>query len=304
MTQEPPAKMRRLDSVYKDTNGVPRQNGRLTHIGLSDGELANRVLVVGHPKRAELIAGFFEKGGELKLESDRGFTTYTGYLPGRKERLSVVSCGMGLAMMDFFVREARNVVEGPMVVVRFGTCGGLQERADAGSIAVASEGSILVQRNVDYFNSEGEPAKSAAPYLISDVCASDPELSAAVVAELRKELGDDKVHACMNATADSFYGSQGRRDPNFADDNDELISDVLCRRPEVISMEMETFQLLHMARSGRPKGSIRATAASIVVANRETEDVVDHATLQATEKSGGVAILRALAGMPLEEVDG
>ena len=34
--------------------------------------------------------------------------------------------GMGMPMMDFAVREIRAVVEGPMIMVRYGTCGGLQ----------------------------------------------------------------------------------------------------------------------------------------------------------------------------------
>ena len=54
-------------------------------------------------------------------------------------------------MMDFFVREARAVVEGPMAVVRFGTCGGLVEAAAEGSIVVASGGTSYICRNYDFF---------------------------------------------------------------------------------------------------------------------------------------------------------
>ena len=37
-------------------------------------------------------------------------------------------------MMDFFVRESRAIVTGPMAMIRYGTCGGLTEYANAGVI--------------------------------------------------------------------------------------------------------------------------------------------------------------------------
>lgn len=67
--------------------------------------------------------------------------------------MSVVAIGMGISMMDFFVRESRAVVEPAtkMAIIRFGTCGGLAESCPAGSIVVA-DGSALVTRNPDYFS--------------------------------------------------------------------------------------------------------------------------------------------------------
>ena len=57
-----------------------------------------------------------------RYKSNRGFTAYTGKYKG--SLISIVSIGMGYPMMDFFVREARAIVNGPMVIIRFGTCGG------------------------------------------------------------------------------------------------------------------------------------------------------------------------------------
>ena len=39
-------------------------------------------------------------------------------------------------MMDFFVRESRAVVKGPMAIIRYGTCGGLHPDAFPGTIVV------------------------------------------------------------------------------------------------------------------------------------------------------------------------
>jgi hypothetical protein len=59
---------------------------------------------------------------------------------------------------------------------------------------VASEGSILVSRNHDAFL-PGAGAGGASPYLISRPQPSDPELSAALVRELTKELGEGSARA-------------------------------------------------------------------------------------------------------------
>eukprot|EP00971_Amphidinium_carterae_P093869 1857395-Amphidinium_carterae.1 len=84
--------------VYKDTNGMPRDgDGRVLHLGLANGELSNRIIVVGHIARAELLAQFLEpeqpESQVFRLASDRGFTTFTGLFQG--VRVSVISMGMG-----------------------------------------------------------------------------------------------------------------------------------------------------------------------------------------------------------------
>jgi len=292
-------------SVYSDTNGMPRAEGRMLHLGLTDGELANRVVVVGHNSRAELLASFLKPekpGGELfTLASDRGFLTYTGLIEGTK--MSVVSIGMGMTMMDFFLREARSVVKGPMAVVRFGTCGVLQSSVKVGSISVSSEGSIAVQRNIAAFSTEDgklcSNGKKQDPYVISEPCPSDKALTDSVVKALQEAIGVDSVVPGLNATADSFYCTQGRKDPFFADANEGLIAEVVRRYPSIVSMEMETFQLLHLARCCQPSGSIRATAAAVNVANRPTGAVVDGERLKAMERDGGEAIMKALVAATL-----
>ncbi|CAE7473639.1 deoD [Symbiodinium natans] len=224
-------------SVYADTNGVPRSGDppRVLHLGLTDGEIANRVVVVGHHSRAELLSGFLSpEGPELfKLASDRGFLTYTGLFNG--QRLSIVSIGMGLPMMDFFVREARAIVKGPMAIVRLGTCGCLQDWVKVGCVSVASAGSALAQRNYSHFDAP-ELHAGSEPYLISDLCLPDADLTSLVSSSLREALGAEKVVEGINITADSFYSSQGRADPAFEDENSALIEKVLQRYPKAITM--------------------------------------------------------------------
>lgn len=290
------------EAVYSDTNGFPLAMGRGLHLGLAKGELASRVVVVGAPARAKMLAGFLEpenpNEGLFTLATDRGFTTYTGLFEGR--RLSVCSIGMGLPMMDFVLREGRAVVEGPMAVVRWGTCGVLQRSVKPGTVSVATEGSIVVQNN--FFG--GKPDEVAgggkpAPYLFSAPCLPDAELDAAVSKALGEALGADQVANGLNVTADSFYSSQGRRDPRFADNNEGLMKELARRHPSALSMEMESFMLLHLARNSRPEGHLRAAAAAVNVANRATGEVVDAAHLKATERDGGKAMMSALCAVEL-----
>ena len=71
-------------------------------------------------------------------------------------------------MMDFFVREIRAVVPGPMAIIRYGTCGGLGPDAIPGTVVCASQGSSFVGRNYDYFRPGGAES-GQKPYTMYDV---------------------------------------------------------------------------------------------------------------------------------------
>jgi hypothetical protein len=98
---------------------MPRTGeGKVLHVGVGDGEVANRVVTVGTAERAAVLAAHLDgaggqdpKGravpGVFYRASDRGFTTYTGTVGG--VAVSIISIGMGMAMMDFAVREVRCV---------------------------------------------------------------------------------------------------------------------------------------------------------------------------------------------------
>ncbi len=300
-------------AVYRDTNAVPRTPaGTTLHMDLIEGDLSSRILTVGDPTRAARIAAALDDGADgvrLHKVSARGFVTYTGRFEGVD--VSIVAIGMGLAMADFFVRETRQIVAGPMLVARYGTCGILVPGIAAGGVLVATEGSVLVQRNPDAFLSSDDANEASAsasgnggggphhhkrrvePYLIFRPQPADGALSEALVRELRAELGDGRVVGGLNASADSFYSSQGRRDEHFEDDNGELLDRLRREYPSVASMEMETFQLLALAGASKNR-CIRAGAASIGLANRPTGEVCSEAVLDDLEVRGGRAVLQAL----------
>lgn len=199
-------------------------------------------------------------------------------------------------MMDFFVRESRAVVDGPMAIVRYGTCGGLSEIALPGKVAIATGGSGYVVRNPNAFThlyDAGAEHKNENPYFFFDTCPSDASLSDLIKKTLAEDLGDDSYVEGVNVTADSFYSSQGRQDCRFADDNHNLVEEIKRQYPNATSMEMETFIMLQLAKCSQIP--IKATAAAIIIANRLTGNVLEGDVLQRIEEIGGRAVLHAIS---------
>ncbi|KAL4426404.1 hypothetical protein ABPG77_004698 [Micractinium sp. CCAP 211/92] len=286
-----------------DANFPVDADGRTYHLGTRRGEVANRILSVGSEKRALMLAEYLQPPapgrGLFMLESSRGFLTITGrYMD---VPVSIIVTHMGLANADFVVRESRAVVEGEMAFLRLGTCGALQPPARLGSLVVADPGAFLIRRNPDAFGDEGE-ALGLPPYTFSRPIPSDPVLSLALQLEAARLLGPEGVCSGLNATADSFYCSQGRHSSWFDDRNDSLLADLLAHQPSTVTLEMETAQLLDLARCSR--GSIRASAGVIVLADRQSNDFLGAERIEKLERLAGQACLAALARTQLEDAWG
>ncbi|KAF8930863.1 nucleoside phosphorylase domain-containing protein [Dissophora ornata] len=301
--------------------------GRTYHVGIKRGELANRILTVGDPARAITLSRSLD-GVDLEntppkaipsnlfsFASHRGFLTITGHYHGVP--VSIVAIGMGVSMMDFFVRECRAVVDGPMIIIRLGSCGSLSDAA-VGDICVPS-GSYLVQRNVDYFSEDASPATATKPYHLSKVFEADPDITQTLVKNMSSKLGSDHVWSGINATADSFYSSQGRQDNNFVDANQELFEELVKHNPKTMTLEMETFVLYHLAKTstGAPliksaeakngtasaevlkKNSIRAGACMMVFAQRKTNGFISKEDVARVEPMAGKAVFDSLVEVQL-----
>ena len=226
-----------------DSEGFPlRKNGRTLHLNLIRGDVANRILSVGDSSRAHKLSKFFDYPDQVRItHSDTVFKVFTGEFRGVP--LSIVATGMGAAMIDFVVREVRHVVDGPIAMIRLGTCGVIHPDYDAGQLLVATKGSTFIKTHHDeIINGNIEKAYSFSPPVKSDI-----PLSSLLVCNLRNTVGDEKVKQVMNCSADSFYNSEGRIDPNFNDYNNTLISDLRKKFPGVVSLEMESFGLLSLA---------------------------------------------------------
>lgn len=267
--------------------------GRVYHLAVKRGEVANRIVSVGSPTRAEDLSKNLEN--PYIVVAKRGFVVYTGTRNGVP--LSIIATGMGFPMMDFVLREARAVVDGPMIVIRLGTCGTIHPEYKVGSVVVATKGSISVLRDPDAFDVDQQ--EKIPCYRMSKPIKPDTELSSKLVDCLNETVTSGQVLEGMNATADSFYSSQGRQDSNFDDRNESLIDDISAKYPEIATLEMETFHLFDLARCSR--GTIRGAAATIVLAQRKTNDFLDNVSIKRLELEAGKGVLNAICQFPLDE---
>ena len=192
-------------------------------------------------------------------------------------------------MMDFVVRELRQVVSGPMAMMRYGTCGVISPYHKAGDVLVASKGACFIQTN-GHEIAKGSKDKG---YTIFKPIKPDSVLSNQMIDNMKEIIGKDRVKGVLNCSADSFYGSEGRPDPNFVDHNETLIDDLMQQYPEAASLEMETFCLFHLASLSKEK--IHACAAAIGLIQRDDPaNFLPPRKCKELEDLGGLAILKSL----------
>lgn len=148
----------------KDVPLLP--DGSTYHLGVKAGQIYPLLITVGSKSRAERMSKCLDSI-EHEITSDRLFTIFSGKY--KNKGVSIVAIGMGMPMMDFFLREAAFVlpVDEPIVCIRVGTCGLWKKEHPPGTIAIASE-SIAITTNY---------SKTGDNYLISDPLSADSKLS-------------------------------------------------------------------------------------------------------------------------------
>jgi uridine phosphorylase len=216
--------------------------GQTLHLNIKRGDVSNRIFTVGDLHRAWKLSRFFDKPETcVRVVSTRTFRTFTGTFRGVP--ITLVATGMGTAMMDFVIREIRQVVDGPMAAMRLGTCGIMNLSCTAGDVVVASKGSVFIQTN---YGAIIDGNRDDA-YTLTKIVYPDAGLSKSMLNSMREIIGESNVKEGGNCSADSFYGSEGRQDPSFADLNEDLIDRLKEHFPDCCSLEMETYKLLSLA---------------------------------------------------------
>jgi len=101
-------------------------------IHLCEGDIAPRVIVCGDPARAESISYHLEN--PVCLAKNREYWTFSGKYKGVPVTISSHGVGAGGATIAFESLWRA----GAKIIIRVGTCGGMQDGIDAGSIVVAT----------------------------------------------------------------------------------------------------------------------------------------------------------------------
>ncbi|WP_440059594.1 purine-nucleoside phosphorylase [Thermogladius sp. 4427co] len=105
------------------------------HILAKPGEIAERVVTVGDPKRASLLKDLLEEA--RLVNENRGFYVYTGLY--RNVPITVAVHGVGSGSAHIVFEELYML--GAKAIVRFGTTGALVEELDVGDIILARDAS-------------------------------------------------------------------------------------------------------------------------------------------------------------------
>ncbi|HIE53455.1 MAG TPA: nucleoside phosphorylase [Armatimonadetes bacterium] len=215
---------------------------RQYHLALGPGELAETVLLVGDPGRAERGADLFD---EVRLERrQREFVTFTGTKEGRE--LSLLATGIGPDNLEIALLEACQITSSP-TFIRVGTCGALQPEMELGDLVVTT-GAVRLEDTSLWFVPPGYPAVAHLEVVLALV-------------EAAERLGA-RYHLGLTASASGFYGAQGREVPGFPLRQPGIQED-LARR-NVLNFEMESSVLFSLA----ALRGLRAGTVCVVYANR------------------------------------
>ncbi len=140
-----------------DPNFPCTNDGKTMHLSIGAGDVNPRILSVGDASRGERASKLLDN--VRVIQSSRNFTTYSGTF--KDVPVSIIVTGMGIAMMDFVVREALFALEGNTAIIRVGTCGILKPEIKTGSILVANS-ARFIQQNYDY--PEGRPFRISSRF--------------------------------------------------------------------------------------------------------------------------------------------
>ncbi|MFP3160986.1 MAG: nucleoside phosphorylase, partial [Vulcanisaeta sp.] len=100
------------------------------HIRAGEGDVAERVVIVGDPARARQLSGLLT---DVKVVNEnRGFITYTGMYEG--VRVSVAVHGVGAPSAAIVIEELIKL--GAKLIIRLGTTGALRSEIGIGDVIV------------------------------------------------------------------------------------------------------------------------------------------------------------------------
>ena len=255
---------------------VLNEDGSIYHLQLKPENIADTIVLVGDQGRVEKISKYFdsiEYSGQK-----REFLTHTGRIGSK--RLTVLSTGIGTDNIDIVINEldalvnidlkTRTVKETSqsLNLIRLGTSGSLQEDLPVDSFLLSTHGigfdgvfnyydkCIEVEDTelTDEFMAQTNwDSRFPRPYIVS---GSDKLLN----------LLKEGTFQGMTATANGFYGPQGRQlrlKPTVPDLNERL-SKFEHNGMRITNFEMETSALFGL---GKALGHECATVCAII-ANR------------------------------------
>lgn len=234
--------------------------GRVHHLRLREKDVGRFALLPGDPGRVPLIAKHFHDG--KLITSNREYTTYGGYVG--KEYVISTSTGIGGPATAIAVEELARL--GVKVMIRIGTCGGLQPYAKG---VVIADAAVRLDGTTPMYVMAGYPAAATPEVVLS-------------LKQAARSLGVDALCG-ITASTDSFYVGEGRYGyRGYFPSHEETLMDDL-QMANVLCIEMESSTLFTLGRLfSLMTGSVLAVGIDRTT-NQRTKESVDDAIKVAIE---------------------
>lgn len=259
---------------------ILNQEGAVYHLALHPEEIADDIILVGDPGRADRVASYFEKI-EVKRQN-RELWSRTGYYNGK--RITVLSTGMGTDNIDIVVNEldalanidlkTRMVKEEhrTLNLIRIGTSGALQADIPVEDSYVATRYALGLDGLIYFYGNHQEGVEREMRDAFIKHMDYPKDLPMPYVVEgskaLFERLGKGYFEG-ITATAPGFYGPQGRtlRMQLAYPENNRKLESFNYQGWRVCNFEMESSALYGL---GKLMGHNCMTLCA-VIANRVSE---------------------------------
>ena len=251
--------MQREANLYKGsippTELIITEEGRIYHLDLLPEDIGENIILVGDQERVPTISKYFDRI-ELK-RSKREFVTHTGLI--NNKRVSVISTGIGCDNIDIVVNELDALVnidfEKKVVkkdhqtlnIIRIGTCGALQKEIPVDQFVLSTYGlgfdGLLAFYNPIYEDDEKALQKAFLQQIPWPKDANQPYFVRG--SKILSEKIGKGMHHGITATANGFYGPQGRslRLKTKLPDMNKFLNRFDYKNQKILNFEMETSAL-------------------------------------------------------------
>ncbi len=257
---------------------LPIRNGRVYHLDLAPGDIADNIIIVGDPDRVPFLADEFMSAREVD-RFHRGFRTITGTSKETGQRFSVITSGIGTPSLEIVLNEitALNEIDfriwkrkkkfKPLTVIRLGTSGGLQPDTELGTLVVTDYVIGLDNTGLFYNVSCPDSCCRVLEVRVREALASSVEASARFKGricpytarahpEVRVALEREALHLgarCrkgITVSSSGFFANEGRRISRINPTAPDLVSRLAGMETgisglKVENIDMEASFLLH-----------------------------------------------------------
>ncbi|MGX1927787.1 nucleoside phosphorylase [Flagellimonas sp. 2504JD4-2] len=260
-----------------DSELILNPDGSIFHLHLKPEQIANTIILVGDPKRVDVIESLFSEV-EFKI-ANREYVSLTGKFNGK--RITVVSTGVGIGNIDIVMNELDALVnidfetreikheKRKLEFIRIGTSGSLQKDVPVNSYVI-SEKSVGFDNLLYFYENEAEVINDEFRRLLRILVGGHSIFLNPYVVDasekLLSQLKSKTTFSGITITAPGFYVPQGRelRLSKKLDDINKKLSDFEYHGYKITNYEMESSALYGLAKMLGHE----AIAICLIIANR------------------------------------